>query len=164
MLEAELAKHAPIVLSRVKSIDLMDDPEFLTAYGQDHPPGRKVLGFFNPANGRIYINRTMIARQSPFSGDTVAYTLRHELGHALYWGAPAATRGSWAKAYMTDPKFARFTEYSKTNAEESFAEVYMSYIASGGKYHNLAFKDAYERIDRFLGLRGKVGGKSVRKK
>ena len=58
-------------------------------------------------------------------------TLSHEIGHVILDSTVAGQR-TW-QAALKDPNFDRHTAYSRRNFNESFAESYMAYVASGGK-------------------------------
>jgi hypothetical protein len=49
----------------------------------------------------------------------------HEVGHAAY--NASNNRNAWDLPYQFDTDFDRFTNYSRTNVSEGFAETYMLY-------------------------------------
>lgn len=78
-------------------------------------------GFYVPAEKSIYL-------PPGFS----EHAINHEMGHVAYraaWVSGGTER--WDKEYARSD-FDRHTAYSRTDANEAFAESYASYIASGG--------------------------------
>lgn len=164
-----MSRHPPAVLNHVSYVMVVDHAGLkreINKRGQRYSrkDARETLGWYDePGDESIMINRKNM---------TIGLwkeTLDHELGHAAYFNSSklkawdgALDKNSRAIEKDIDvPEFDQFTEYSKTNYEEAFAESYMAYMSAKGKAKNPRYAEVFNVVRKVL---GGVKKKAQRKK
>lgn len=122
----------------------LDSPEGqweLSKYGERGKPGGEVyerakkrfmemsedvLGYYSMNQSSVYLRPIRDGfihnKGDDYPADLV---FAHECAHAL---KDSSNNPSWNVKYYQDPEFDRFTKYSRADADEGFAECYLTYL------------------------------------
>lgn len=122
--------HPPGLIEKIGNIYVaFDNEDLLDAayFKEDHSASdlneiEMVSGLYFPFSRSIGV----IIRGN--QKENIRQTFDHEVGHLLWNETQRSARDGYKIYYDVKPEFGRKTDYSKTSAEESFAETYAQYI------------------------------------
>lgn len=134
-IEDVLKRHPPKAVQSISAIHLHDDESFdadCKKFGFDPDETASYATIQERVNddGTVTILEPLGLHFTSYLPDHI---VDHEIGHAVYYRSSPRAREVWDQAYNGPKPFDRWTEYSKNDKSEGFAESYAGFINVGGK-------------------------------